>query len=112
MRKGDIVTIKAVVEMVYPNNPDYPSLNDKAKVRVEGHHDAIWVDLAQVTVVTPCFNNGERVRKIHNPEITGTIVATFDGDCWVDLDKGNRGTIKATDLEILPADVVSLAEAA
>ncbi|WP_454287208.1 hypothetical protein [Rhizobium arsenicireducens] len=96
MRKGDIITVKATV--IYPNDPK-GAVPEKICVRPFGHHSEIYVNLDATVLMLPFFVMGDRVRKRYKPEITGTVVATFDDDCWVDLDRGNRRTIPATDLE-------------
>lgn len=94
-RKGDIVTIRATIVSGEPT----ASMPASLYVEPHGHHTNIFVDAKHVEMVTPFFKIGERVRKKLHPEITGTVVATLDNDCWVDLDLGRRGTIKATELE-------------
>lgn len=100
MREGDIVTIQATV--IRPATGS-GSLGETHCVRPLGHYADIYVDPDKVTMLTPFFKNGERVRKVRDSKVTGTVIALHDGDVWVALDKGTRGTIPATELEVLDA---------
>ncbi|MBD9544312.1 hypothetical protein IB276_33235 [Ensifer sp. ENS04] len=101
-RKGDVVTVKAVVALVH-------SEDGKIYLRPEGHYQDIFVDSDAVTMVQPYFAAGERVqKKSDKPEgsrrhtwtpIRGTVVAMSEDAVWVKFDNGKHGTVPAVELE-------------
>ncbi|MGO7308816.1 hypothetical protein ACCS91_33715 [Rhizobium ruizarguesonis] len=99
-RKGDIVTVEAVVESQYGDEPSYPTLAHKVTVKVAGG-EKLMLKPEQLTLITPFFAPGERVKKKGRVMITGTVVANHEGFVWVKFDHGKPGTVPATELEPL-----------
>jgi hypothetical protein len=103
-RKGDVVTVKAVVQS---DNFDPEKKDANVYVLPEGHYTSIFVDPKAVTMVQPYFAPGERVQKKHNKSdgmdrrhpVRGTVLAMHDIDVWVQFDHGKRGTVPAIELE-------------
>lgn len=98
-RKGDIVTVRAVVETHYTEGE---ILKDQVKIEIEGTHQSVFVKPDQLTIQIPFFAPGERVRKRNSTDRTGTVAANAEGEVWVRFDNGKHGTVLATDLEPIP----------
>jgi hypothetical protein len=105
-RKGDIVTVRAVVTTVYDHHED-TVLADQIKIEIDGTHQGIFLKPSQLTMEIPFFAPGERVRtksSVKNP-VDGTVMANDEGQVWVKFDHGKHGTVSALELEPIPAKV-------
>ena len=101
-RKGDIVTVKAVVALANTEG-------GQIYLRPYGHYTDIFVDPEAVTLTQPYFAPGERVQKrMEMPEghrrqkpvlVRGTVVAMSEDSVWVKFDHGKHGTVPAVELE-------------
>lgn len=100
-RKGDVVTITAIVETQYADTEDLTSIRNRVSIRVQGQ-SSILVEPDQLTLVTPFFAPGERVQKKQRDGrnyIRGTVIAMSETDVWVKFDNGKHGTVPAVALE-------------
>jgi len=112
-RRGDIVTVKAVVDTHYDRGEDYPILSGKVSVKVDGQRDTLLLTPEQLTLIVPFFAATDRVRRKEAKHITGEVIATIDGKVWIRFDAGNKmGTLDATEIEIIPAGEEVPAQAA
>lgn len=96
-RKGDIVTVQAVVETVWGEDVA-ESIRNSLGIRIAGQ-SPIYVKPDVVTLITPFFAAGERVQKKEAKGVRGTVVAMNDDVVWVKFDHGTHGTVPAVDLE-------------
>lgn len=96
-RKGDIVTVQAVVETVWGDDVA-ESIRNNLGIRIAGQ-SAIYVKPDAVTLITPFFAAGERVQKKEAKGVRGTVVAMDEGSVWVKFDHGPHGTVPAVELE-------------
>jgi nucleoside phosphorylase len=96
-RKGDIVTVKAVVQRDFTLDE-----GEQVYLTPRGHYTSIFVDPDAVAIVQPYFAAGERVQtktsKPRNP-VRGTVIAMNDDAVWVKFDHGKHGTVPAVELE-------------
>ncbi len=108
-RKGDLVSIQAVVETQYDDRDELTSIRNKVSIRVEGQ-STMLVSPDQLVLVTPFFAVGERVqtkssvkedgsRRMKAGPVRGTVVAHSEDAVWVKFDHGQHGTVAAVDLE-------------
>jgi hypothetical protein len=110
-RKGDIVTIRAVVERHYDAEVNH--IGGQVSIKVEDHHQTIFVKPEQLTIQIPFFAPGERVQKINSGRtpIRGTVVANSEDSVWVKFDTGKHGTVPANELEALEGRGLDVAAA-
>jgi hypothetical protein len=105
-RKGDVVTIKAIVSSDFTPGGD----DRQVFLQPKGHYSSILVDPDIVTMVQPFFAAGERVqtkssvredgtRRVKAGPVRGTVLAMHNGDVWVEFDHGKNGTVPAVELE-------------
>lgn len=102
-RKGDLVTIKAIVSSDFTPGGD----DRQVFLQPKGHYSSILVDPDIVTMVQPFFATGERVQKKQekpngrhsSSPVRGTVLAMHNGDVWVEFDHGKNGTVPAVELE-------------
>ncbi|KPH04534.1 hypothetical protein CO657_26270 (plasmid) [Rhizobium acidisoli] len=102
-RKGDIVTLQAVVDNHYSDNEvNYPVLSGKVSIRVGDQRDTFLVTPDQLEIRVPHFSKGDRIRKTDSKHIEGTVVATVEDKVWVQFDHGAAmGTVDATAIEMI-----------
>lgn len=97
-RKGDVVSLTAVVE----TDQRAPSGNEAgplmAHIKLDGHYSPFYVDTALVTLLVPRFNEGDNVV---SKEFVGTgiVRAVFGQKAWVEID-GRMQTLMAADLRL------------
>lgn len=97
-RKGDIVTVKAIVSTDFEGirvADDY--FRNKVCLTPQSHHSAIWIETRHVTLLVPFFGPNDFVVTPDNQP--GQVIATFDAMVWVRLDNGDLCTWPAADLK-------------
>lgn len=103
-RKGDVVSILAVVERHYSDTDDMSSIRNMVSIKPEGH-TSFLVNPDQLTIMTPFFAAGDRVSKKvkpGKPPVWGTVVARDESFVWIKFDHGTHGTAMADELDLLP----------
>ena len=105
-RSGDVVSILATVNRHYDHDAD-SALANLVTVSIDGQHSSVFVTANKLTLVTPFFSTGDKVRKKGHLNVKGEVIA-MDGEmAWVRFSDGKRGTVPALEIELDPAHVVA-----
>lgn len=91
-RKGDRVSLLGIVRHDQRDE-------GTVYVDVDGHYAAVSVKAADVTLVYPHIEVGERVRWSNRE--TGEVIGVDDGNLWVKTDNGSRYTWPAVEVTVL-----------
>jgi hypothetical protein len=97
-RKGDVVSLTAVIEMDQRAPSGHEAGPLMTHVRIDGHHSPFYVEAEHVTLLVPHFNPND---KVVSTEFVGTgiVRAVFGQKAWVEVDGGMR-TLMAGDLRL------------
>lgn len=96
-RKGDIVTVKAIVSTDFEGvGAEENYFRNKVCLMPQNHHSAIWIETRHVTLLVPFFARNDFV--VTPDGQRGQVIATFDAMVWVRLENGDLCTWPAADL--------------
>lgn len=105
-RKGDVVTIRAVIthDEIEQDDALADHRGPTVRAKPDGYCDGLFIPKSSVKLVVPHFEVGERVIYDDGIEVgkhAATVKAVADGRLWVDVDGTGFQTWLATDARLL-----------